>query len=144
DGLSLTQEQKDDNIKAKEDNGQICFDPDIVRACSLTDGIHIFMNNWGTCAKPAERCTPDPLLDDEQITISVTYTDGSAYNNGTADPCASAGVWFGDDNDRNIHVRLPGPNQMNNVAEIHAMLERVLAAINNKEIVMISDSTYVI
>ncbi|KAK0473530.1 ribonuclease H-like protein [Armillaria luteobubalina] len=52
------------------------------------------------------------------------YTDGSAHVNSTANARAGAGVWFRPDDDRNIHVRLPGPNQTNNAAEICVVLER--------------------
>ncbi|KAK0489651.1 ribonuclease H-like domain-containing protein [Armillaria luteobubalina] len=70
--------------------------------------------------------------------------DGSAYGNGTANARAGAGVWFSDSDDRNIHIQLLGPNQTNNTAEIRAVLERVLAAVNNESITMISDSKYII
>ncbi|PBK66451.1 ribonuclease H-like protein [Armillaria solidipes] len=60
------------------------------------------------------------------------------------DARAGAGVWFGEDDERNIFLRLPGQNQTNNTAEIRAVLERVLAAIQDEAIMTISDSKYVI
>ncbi|KAK0213870.1 hypothetical protein IW262DRAFT_1279096, partial [Armillaria fumosa] len=54
DGLSLMLEEKEQNIQAKNDNELIRFNPDINRDCSLTEGIHIFTNNWDTCPMPAE------------------------------------------------------------------------------------------
>ncbi|PBK88962.1 ribonuclease H-like protein, partial [Armillaria gallica] len=72
------------------------------------------------------------------------YTDGSIYDNGTTDARAGAGVWYGEGDERNITVRLPGPHQTNNMAEIWVVLEQVLAAACNKIMITVSDSKYVI
>ncbi|KAK0446318.1 ribonuclease H-like protein [Armillaria borealis] len=80
----------------------------------------------------------------QPVAISIAYTDGSAYENGTAEARAGAGVWFGKEDERNIFLRLPGPNQTNNAAEIRALLEQVLAAVQSEEIMTITDSKYVI
>ncbi|PBK67348.1 hypothetical protein ARMSODRAFT_889358, partial [Armillaria solidipes] len=104
DGLALTSAEKKQNLVAKEENVLIYFDSDINSESSLTDRIQIFMAGWDICTKPAARCEREALDSKGPVTISVTYMDGSAYNNGTADTCAGAGVWFEDSNDRNIHI----------------------------------------
>ncbi len=70
--------------------------------------------------------------------------DENAYENDTAEAHAGARVWFGKEDKQNIFLRLPGPNQTNNVAEIRAILERVLATVKSDEIMTIMDSKYVI
>ncbi|KAK0495053.1 ribonuclease H-like protein [Armillaria luteobubalina] len=79
------------------------------------------------------------------VTISIAYTDGSTYDNSTANACARAGVWFGDGDERNIHVQLPGPYQMNNMLEelVRAWFS-IQVTINDEAITTISDSKYVI
>ncbi|KAK0489652.1 hypothetical protein EDD18DRAFT_1081078, partial [Armillaria luteobubalina] len=42
DNLSLTMEQKEENVRARPENGLICFNPDLDRDVTLTDGIWIF------------------------------------------------------------------------------------------------------
>ncbi|KAK0496497.1 hypothetical protein EDD18DRAFT_1074436 [Armillaria luteobubalina] len=111
DGLSLMDEMKHQNKMAKQENGLLHFNPDIDRENSLTEGIKIFTSG-------GERYTIAMGPEGGPVTISIAYTDGSAYDNSTANACAGAGIWFGDGDERNIHVRLPGPYQTNNVAEI--------------------------
>lgn len=83
------------------------------------------------------------VSDNEPITVSVTYTNGSAYDNGTENARVGAGVWFGDSDKRNIHMRLPGLYQTNNAAKTQAILKRVLAAVQDETIQTISDSKYI-
>ncbi len=144
DGLALTPENKTRNEEVRETNGRIRFDPDIDGESLLTDGIRVFTSGWDTCSRPAMRETCTVTDDVPEATISIAYTDGSAYNNGTVDARARAGVWFGDDHARNIFLRLPGLHQTNNAAEIRAVLECVLAAIQDETIMTISDSKYII
>ncbi|KAK0489848.1 hypothetical protein EDD18DRAFT_1311183 [Armillaria luteobubalina] len=110
DGLELTADDQAANQVAKEQDGRIRFNPDLGNKDPLTDGIWIFTSGWDTHPKPGD--------DEGIIAISIAYTDGSSYENGTAEACVGAGVWFGEADDRNIFLRLPGPNQTNNAAEI--------------------------
>lgn len=48
------------------------------------------------------------------------YTDGGCLNNGTEDARAGIGVYFGADSDQNLALRLPGPKQSNQRAELMA------------------------
>ena len=53
------------------------------------------------------------------------YTDRSCLNNGTAEARAGSGVWFGADDPRNVAVRVPGPDQSNQIGELLAILYAV-------------------
>ncbi|KAK0486816.1 ribonuclease H-like protein [Armillaria luteobubalina] len=127
----LTKEEQIQNLAAREENGVIHFDPRLDNEDTLTDGVRIFT-------------TGQPKDDDKEIEITIAYTDGSAYGNGTAEASAGAGVWFGDGDDHNISVHLLGPHQTNNAAEIRAILERVQKAFEDESIMTITDSKYVI
>lgn len=70
------------------------------------------------------------------------YTDGSSLSNGKAGSRAGVGVYFGDNDSRNISERLPGELQTNQRAELMAML-RALDMVPSKQPVLIySDSQY--
>ncbi|PBK85249.1 hypothetical protein ARMGADRAFT_942283, partial [Armillaria gallica] len=102
DGLALTPEDKTRNEEARETNGRIRFNPDIDSESLLTDRVRVFTSGWDTCSRPAMRETCTITDDVPEVAISIAYTDSSAYNNGTVDAQAGAGVWFGDDDARNI------------------------------------------
>ncbi|KAK0215621.1 ribonuclease H-like domain-containing protein [Armillaria fumosa] len=112
-------EERAQNLIAREENGILRFDPGIDNNDTLTEGIKIFTEGWDVSTAPAKR---QPASDEEGIQISIAYTDGSAYENGTAD----------------------GPHQTNNTAEIRAVLEQVLRALDDETIMTITDSKYVI
>lgn len=50
--------------------------------------------------------------------VTVVYTDGSCKRNGKADSVAGIGVFFGEDDPRNVSERIAG-NQTNQRAELH-------------------------
>jgi ribonuclease HI len=50
------------------------------------------------------------------------YTDGSCDLNGSENATASSRVWFGQDDDRNMAVKLPSKYNTNNAGEIAAIL----------------------
>ncbi|KAK0222653.1 hypothetical protein EDD85DRAFT_779184 [Armillaria nabsnona] len=102
-GLHLTPDDRLQNQSVREDNNMTHFDPGIDNENTLTEGIQIFTSGWDICPKPALRAELGAEGNQYPV-ISIAYTDGSAYNNGTADACAGAGVWFGEDDERNIHI----------------------------------------
>jgi len=51
---------------------------------------------------------------------AAIYTDGGCINNGTEDAQAGIGVYYGLDSKQNIAMRLPGPKQSNQRAELMA------------------------
>ncbi|CAG8791320.1 11177_t:CDS:1, partial [Gigaspora rosea] len=74
----------------------------------------------------------------------IIYTDGYCKKNGTDDAKASIGVFFNDNDSRNLSERLPGKKQTNNRAEIFAII-RALETVNKEnDIIIFTDSTYVI
>lgn len=56
----------------------------------------------------------------DQQSISV-YTDGACKNNGRPNAIAGIGVYFGDNDERNVSERIEG-NQTNNAAELSAII----------------------
>ncbi|CAG8849773.1 21596_t:CDS:1, partial [Gigaspora margarita] len=71
-------------------------------------------------------------------------TDGYCENNGKKNALASIGVFFADNDPKNLSERLLGERQTNNHAELYAAI-RALEIVNNEEdIIIFTDSTYVI
>ncbi|KAH9849667.1 ribonuclease H-like domain-containing protein [Lenzites betulinus] len=72
----------------------------------------------------------------------IAYTDGSSRDNGKPSAKAGVGVWWGEDDPRNISERCPG-DQTNNRAELIAII-RVLETvpIDEHPLVIKSDSQY--
>lgn len=50
------------------------------------------------------------------------YTDGSCSDNGLVNARAGIGIWFGDNDKRNLSLELKGNNLTNNIAELTAIL----------------------
>eukprot|EP00919_Chromeraceae_sp_WS-2016_P070589 GHVR01167309.1.p1 GENE.GHVR01167309.1~~GHVR01167309.1.p1 ORF type:complete len:309 (+),score=78.02 GHVR01167309.1:38-964(+) len=76
------------------------------------------------------------------------YTDGASSNNGKTGARAGVGVYFGDDDPRNISVALPSDQlQTNNRAELTAIKEAIIIASRDHptvEVGIYTDSTYTI
>lgn len=74
------------------------------------------------------------------------YTDGACTNNGKPNACAGIGVYFGNNDVRNISQRIQG-KQTNNTAEITAIIEAYQAIKEDiqhgKKITIMTDSEYV-
>ena len=73
------------------------------------------------------------------------YTDGSCINNGKSNAKAGIGIYFGDNDHRNVSEKIIG-KQTNNIAEITAII-KVFSIIkndidNDKNITIVSDSEY--
>ncbi|KAH9919438.1 ribonuclease H-like domain-containing protein [Epithele typhae] len=85
-------------------------------------------------APPAITCSADPQP-------LVIYTDGSSRGNGTAGSRAGVGVWWGDQDPRNLAERCPGP-QTNNSAELNAIIRALETAPNDRPLIIKSDSDY--
>ena len=72
------------------------------------------------------------------------YTDGSCINNGKPNAKAGIGIYFGENDKRNVSMRIPG-KQTNNIAELSAIILAILILKNEtKQIVIYSDSIYAI
>ena len=73
------------------------------------------------------------------------FTDGACSNNGKINAKASIGIYFKDNDPRNISRRIKG-KQTNNTAELSAILEVFKICSKDiedgKKIIIHSDSTY--
>lgn len=75
--------------------------------------------------------------------VLFIYTDGACINNGKPNASAGIGVYFGENDCRNISRKLTG-KQTNNAAELTAALEAVYEAANMSiPTVVVTDSEYV-
>ena len=78
--------------------------------------------------------------------ITVVYTDGACSNNGKSTAAAGVGVFWGDEDPRNVSRPVRGTNT-NNVAELEAIedaLDGILLAQDGREYRIITDSQYAI
>ena len=79
--------------------------------------------------------------------IIYVYTDGACKNNGKKNAAAAIGVFFSDDDPRNVSKKITG-KQTNNTAELKAIIEvsKILKKEikNGKKITIVSDSIYAI
>jgi ribonuclease HI len=84
-------------------------------------------------------------------TAEIVYTDGSCLHNGTIMARAGYGVYFSENNPRNLSARLPGQKQSNQRAELYAVL-RALETYRfhqrdgdlPKTVYVLTDSKYVV
>ena len=65
--------------------------------------------------------------DSENRDCAIVYTDGACSSNGQQNACAGIGVYWGDDDPRNVSEKLIG-RQTNNSAEIRAAVKAVVQA----------------
>ncbi|CAG8618769.1 2031_t:CDS:1 [Scutellospora calospora] len=82
------------------------------------------------------------LIDNDRI---VVYTDGTCEDNGDDNAKGGIGVFFGDNDPRNLSEELPSELQTNNRAEIYAVIRAIKNCKDDSKILEIkTDSTYVI
>lgn len=95
-------------------------------------------------AKPAKRAkvVKEIPITQPQEDILEVYTDGSSLANGKAGSRAGFGVYFGDNDPRNISERLQGEPQTNQRAELMAMLRALEVAPLHQIVKIYSDSQY--
>ena len=58
--------------------------------------------------------------------FTVIYTDGSCKNNGKIGSTAGIGVFFGENDERNLSEKLPGPVQTNQRAELYVCIAIII------------------
>ncbi len=141
DGLTLTERRKAKNRWARKNEEKITFDPSVTTGDTLAQGFRVFTDPGVFNSLPANRTAQGANIEEEATTA---YTDGSCLNNGDLDAKAGSGVWFGQDDERNRSVRLPGPSQSNQAAEVFAVLKAVEATPPFAPLHIISDSRYAI
>ena len=85
------------------------------------------------------------IMIDQTIDLFV-YTDGACKNNGRANAKAGIGIYFGENDPRNLSKKIVG-KQTNNVAELTAVLETyplIQEDLKEKKVCIVTDSNYVI
>jgi ribonuclease HI len=101
---------------------------------------YIIEENCAEIAEPDLSAAPHDQL--------VIYTDGACTRNGKAGAAAGIGVYFGEDDPRNVSKRVEGPKQTNNVAELLAVITAIEIICEDIEkytkIFIYTDSEYVI
>lgn len=108
-----------------------------------------FLNNQGikSIVKPTIINSNEKTKLDNLDKHYFVYTDGACSNNGTKKACAGLGIYFGNNDYRNVSKKIQG-KQTNNVAELMAILNTI--PIINKDlengfnITIVSDSQYAI
>jgi ribonuclease HI/exonuclease III len=141
DNLDLTPRRKRKNTQAEENNNPIIFDPKI-SSNNINETIRVFTDPDEVRPDPAIRYnSPDEMRQEKKTTI---YTDGSCINNGEENAQAGSGIWYGPNDPRNIALRVPGPTQTNQTAELYAILQGVKNTAKQDPLEIISDSKYCI
>ena len=81
----------------------------------------------------------------EERNIIKVYTDGSCINNGKKGSKAGIGIFFGDDDKRNVSRKLNLDRVTNNVAELSALIEALDILKNeSRDVIIYTDSKYCI
>ena len=88
-----------------------------------------------------KRIKEDENKNEDECNLNI-FTDGACSNNGNTKAKAGIGVYFKDNDIRNVSKICPG-NQTNNNAELTAILEAIKQCIGiNKNITIYTDSQY--
>lgn len=75
---------------------------------------------------------------------TLIYTDGACTKNGKVGARAGVGIYFGENDDRNISMALPGVDQTNQRAELYAVMLALEYCVDhsNNSFIIYSDSMY--
>ena len=151
---SLTKSSQHNNVNARadpiedeendeEENPGITFNPSVTIKSDLTDCFRIFVDPNRIMDVPAMRQPPPRgiSIPEEEITV---YTDGSCLNNGKENAQCGSGIWFEEGSDHNRAIKVPGPDQSNQVGEIAAVIAALEKVPNYIPLTIKTDSKYVI
>jgi ribonuclease HI len=140
DGLTLNEREIEQNEISLEQRELVTFNPSVTVRTDINACIRIFTNPTGSADEPAKRTQTQARgrtsADDEVI----AYTDGSSINNGSTLARCGAGVWFEENDERNISIRPPTSDQSNQVGEIAAIILAAQAVPNFVVLQIRSDS----
>ena len=75
---------------------------------------------------------------------TTVYTDGACINNGDEDATAGYGVWYGENDQRNVSERVPLRTQSNQTGELMAILHTVSHHPKDEDIRILTDSRYAV
>lgn len=81
---------------------------------------------------------------DNNIKYVNIYTDGGCKNNGKENAIGGIGVFFGDNDERNISEKYNDDKITNNRCEIYAIIRALQSIADNIDVKIISDSLYTI
>lgn len=70
--------------------------------------------------------------------------DSSCTNNGKKNACCGSRVWIGQNDPRNMAIRIPGPTQSNQIGELAAVIAATKNLPNFCKMTMVTDSRYII
>ena len=137
-GIGTTEEESNE-----DENPGIIFNPSVTVKSDLTDCFRIFVDPNRITNEPAKRQPPPRgiVIPDEEI---VVYTDGSCLNNGKENAQCGSGVWFEEGSEHNQALRIPGPNQSNQIGEIAAIIAALEKTPNYIPLTIKTDSRYAI
>lgn len=122
----------------------IVFNTDVEQTKDPSEGYRVFWKKSKRSARTIrellEEIHINPNPNDRQITV---FTDGS-YSRTTDTANAGCGIWFGEDDERNMALRMPDRFRTNNAAELAAILAAASQINIHDDLHIISDSKYVI
>ncbi len=141
DTLSLTPGRLQRNANARVSDERVTFNPTVKSRPPVSNALRMFASTLtdqhGT--RPARRRVGERMGDEVEV-----YTDGSCRENGMASAIAACGVWFGENDERNLSTRLPGPMQSNQAAEVYAIEAAVGQAPCAVPLHIVSDSRFAV
>lgn len=140
--LSLTPNRKFRNLAARENNEAVLFDPTMTTKNHLSEGFRVFTDPERLPRNPAQRHVTEGTNQRHQKI--VVHTDGACYNNGKRNAKCGGGIWFGPNDPRNRALRIPGPDQSNQIGELAATIVAISTVPHFTPLEIVTDSTYVI
>jgi ribonuclease HI len=140
DGLTMHKRAIEENEEMIRQRGLVTFNPSVTVRTDINACIRIFTEPNSSADEPAIRLQTRArglTSEDEDI---IVYTDGSSIHNGSALARCGAGVWFGENEEKNMSVRPPTKDQSNQVGEIAAIILAAQAVPNFARLQIRSDS----
>lgn len=143
--IRMLEEAPDNNgvDSDNDDNPGITFNPSVTEKGDLSDCFRVFVDPSKITNIPATRHPPPRgiVIPDEEI---VVYTDGSCTNNGKKNARCGSGVWLEEGSEHNRAIRVPGPEQSNQIGELAAVISALEKLPNFAPLTIKTDSKYVI
>ncbi|KAF5381553.1 hypothetical protein D9615_005523 [Tricholomella constricta] len=127
--------------RGEDTDSPITFNQNYITQDNLTNGIRVFINDKTQTNSPAT-----PIRDNTDNTPEIrVWTDGSCIANGDENARAGSGLWYGENDQRNLAIKLPlDMEQSNNSGEAAAILIAARNAPPNATLHIFSDSKIVI